>query len=709
MLAATFTLTNCAKEIDSPVVETEGVPFEIVASTVDTKTVNDGMSTKWASGDKINLFHAEAGTTTPTYVNDNAFTVDDVESGLFKGTLKSEPATGKSYDWFAFYPYTNQVATPANKGSNGYVNVGAKEQTQKGNDNMDHVAGVNFPLAGIAKGVASVSMPAVNMHHLASLVKVHVTNNSSAPLTVTGVTFTGTEDIVGTYFIDFTDLDAVKYKSSGVNYVSAAATLKVVDGAEIPVNGSADFYIGIKPFTAKAGSTLSVGVNTCIKEITVDEDASFTAGMIKTVNFSYVDPALPKGISNIKSEASEAGSPFAVTLENAVVTYVNGQNAYIEDDNAGILIYLNNHGLKAGDCLNGDVSGTVKLYNNLREITAIDLTNVEKTSGAEIPVTVLTLAELNADGAYEKYENMRIKVEGVEVSADKKISQNDETYTLYYKNTAVKGFDIYNIIDAYGYPGKFKTDVQFNVWENAVVKGATKTTFTGLSDVDVEVGTTKKINAVASSGAPVSYVSSNSDVATVSSDGTITGVGVGETTITASVEAYNGYPAATATCNVTVTAAGSGSTTKYYVKVTSQPADWNGTYLIVYETGKVAFDGSRTTLDAVGNKKAVTITDSKIEATDEMKAISFEIKGGNTVQSASGYYIGQTTNANGLKSNKTTTYNHTFSINADGSANLISGGAYLRYNSNSDQTRFRYFKSSTYTAQKAIALYKLED
>ena len=46
MLAAAFTLTNCAKEIDTPVQEPEsfGYPFEIIASTVDTKTVNDGMS-----------------------------------------------------------------------------------------------------------------------------------------------------------------------------------------------------------------------------------------------------------------------------------------------------------------------------------------------------------------------------------------------------------------------------------------------------------------------------------------------------------------------------------------------------------------------------------------------------------------------------------------------------------------------------------------
>ena len=37
------------------------------------------------------------------------------------------------------------------------------------------------------------------------------------------------------------------------------------------------------------------------------------------------------------------------------------------------------------------------------------------------------------------------------------------------------------------------------------------------------------------------------------------------------------------------------------------------------------------------------------------------------------------------------------------------GKSYLRYNSASDNQRFRYFKASTYTSQKAIQLYKLED
>lgn len=151
-----------------------------------------------------------------------------------------------------------------------------------------------------------------------------------------------------------------------------------------------------------------------------------------------------------------------------------------------------------------------------------------------------------------------------------------------------------------------------------------------------------------------------------------------------------------------VDAAGTGS----YVKVTEAPADWSGDYLIVYETDGVIFDGSLTTLDKGNNIQKVTIENNTIIG--DYSAYTFTIAEGYTIKSKSGYYIGQTKNDNGLKSNTSTTYTNTLSLNNDGTVNIVSGGAYLRFNSSSGDNnyRFRYYKSSTYTNQKAICLYK---
>lgn len=153
----------------------------------------------------------------------------------------------------------------------------------------------------------------------------------------------------------------------------------------------------------------------------------------------------------------------------------------------------------------------------------------------------------------------------------------------------------------------------------------------------------------------------------------------------------------------------SGSGSGDYEKVSAAPADWAGEYVIVYEDGSCVFDSSLTKLDAANNYKSVTISDGTIAAS-EAEPYKFTIEavsGGYSIQSASGYYIGATGNSNSLNASTSTAYANTLSVNDDGTVNVLgSGGAYLRYNSASNQQRFRYYKSSTYTGQKAICLYK---
>lgn len=145
-----------------------------------------------------------------------------------------------------------------------------------------------------------------------------------------------------------------------------------------------------------------------------------------------------------------------------------------------------------------------------------------------------------------------------------------------------------------------------------------------------------------------------------------------------------------------------------YVKVTSDEDLTSGQYLIIYEEGSVAFNGGLEALDAVGNTIGVVLNNNEIAVTDETTAAEFTIDvTAGSIKSASGLYIGQTSDANGLASSTETAYTNTLSIVTDGNVNIVSsGGAYLRYNSTSDQSRFRYYKSSTYSSQKAIQLYK---
>lgn len=288
-LAASLSLTNCTEKIEGPIAPATpaGIPFEISAD-ISTKTTNDGLATKWATGDAINLFHAEASTA--EYVSDGEFKLDATRVGVFTGNLSSALDPSKSYDWYAIYPYNKNVTTPAAT-NKGYIFLGQTatkgfRTIQEGNDSKSHLCGTALPLYGVAKGVASDVKPAVAMNNLASVVAVKVKNTTTEPLVVNSVSFTSTEDIVGGYFVNFTGENVV-YTGSGTGYVSATASLTVNNGEAIAPNSEAKFYIPIKPHSVAAGKTLKISVNGYEKPLTLPKDVTFTAGKIKTLAFNY--------------------------------------------------------------------------------------------------------------------------------------------------------------------------------------------------------------------------------------------------------------------------------------------------------------------------------------------------------------------------------------------------------------------------------------
>lgn len=162
------------------------------------------------------------------------------------------------------------------------------------------------------------------------------------------------------------------------------------------------------------------------------------------------------------------------------------------------------------------------------------------------------------------------------------------------------------------------------------------------------------------------------------------------------------------TCNVTKEEEEQ-PVSSYYEKVTSTSGIVDGEYLIVYETGNLAFDGSLSTLDNTSNVIDVTINEGKIASSETVDAATFTIDvTAGTLKSASGYYIGVSSNSNGLKqTDDADTYANTFTIDDSGNATItavFNGSTMsLRYNKASNQNRFRYYKNA---GQEAIALYK---
>ena len=279
-LVAIAALSSCSKEIDNPSNEaSNGIQFAITASSVDTKTSIDGFKTSWVANDKLDITHAIAGST--AYITDGSFSISEANlaTNKFNGTLKSNLEEGSSYDWYALYPYNN---------GRNYTYIGhSKGATQNGNNSTAHLCGTLCPLYGVAKNVNSSDPVSFDMQHLAAVVEITVTNETDADLTVKNITFASSdENIVGSYIIDFKG-DNVTYTASGKQYVSKVATLNVTNGDAIAKNGSAKFYIPIKPHIAEAGSKIVINVNGYEKEIPLTKDVTFKAGTVKKIGFKY--------------------------------------------------------------------------------------------------------------------------------------------------------------------------------------------------------------------------------------------------------------------------------------------------------------------------------------------------------------------------------------------------------------------------------------
>lgn len=160
-----------------------------------------------------------------------------------------------------------------------------KSQSQTGKNSTAHLAGFGHPLYGkTASPTTGMATPSITMKPAFSVVKVNVTNKTDTDLAVSSISFTATESVVGTFFIDFSGTEATYGDGQ---YVSSTAKLSVSGDATIESNASADFYLAVKPFTATGGSTLKISVNGYEKSLTTTDPVTFAEGKVKKVNFSY--------------------------------------------------------------------------------------------------------------------------------------------------------------------------------------------------------------------------------------------------------------------------------------------------------------------------------------------------------------------------------------------------------------------------------------
>ena len=266
-----------------------------MVNSIETKTVNAGYSTKWDSGDAVNVFHAVSGSN--EYVNDGKFVIESSQSNTFTGELTEALLPDTEYDWYVYYPYSETITSPNNyEGSQASwigTNTSSKIETQAAYDTMSHLGGEYFPMFGLRKSVLSNVMPSVSINHILSLIDVKVTNRLDKAITINSVYLIAPVEIIGNFTVDFTS-DPYDWK---VWTSSASKVVKCVieNPGTLYVGESANFYIGVRPFSLSQEENISLYVNASDGEITgyhfesytPNDVIAFKAGKIMTLDLDY--------------------------------------------------------------------------------------------------------------------------------------------------------------------------------------------------------------------------------------------------------------------------------------------------------------------------------------------------------------------------------------------------------------------------------------
>lgn len=721
IIAAMVAFAGCAKENAIAPGETKKVQF--FAENIETKThfgdKNDENKypTLWDADDKVKvLLNLES----PTSIKNLEKTVEievseDSKSARFVADLNSE----YEFDSYTFYAVSPYSAYNAKSSKEGRFTVQIPEAQNPQVTSVDENAQVLYAVSATTDMFPSSVK--LNFKHFTAYGKFSLTNLTDKVNTISSVKLSFEEKVVGkwNYFVEDGSIAAKD------------ATCEIV----LTPTSTEDIWFACAPVDM-SGKTLTLSVATdkgdLVKNITFPANRKFEAG--KIANFTVDMKGIEVAETDEPDQPEESADVWSLVTD--VANLVVGDKIVIAaatDEYEYALSITQNNNNRASVAIKKENS--VIAINDDVQVITIEEGKVENTFAFNVGSGYLYAASSSSNHLKTKDEldangSWLIEISTTGVATIKAQGANTRNWLRFNASNNPKIFSCY---------GSGQTDVAIYRLEGGSEEGGempeepetpAEPTQLQMSDITCSAQTENSLTFTWSAVANATgyEVTCNGNTETVTAtEYTATGLTAGtqySVSIKAVGDGVDYITSAAATCSETTLQQEVGGpetpeepeqpeSTPKFVKVTSAPTDWSGTYLIVYEAGKVAFNGSSTTLDVAKNTQSVTISDNQIEATDAMMAITFTIakSGSNyTVKSKSGYYVGQTSNANGLKSSTSTTYANTLSFNtSDSSVNFVSGSAYLRFNAAATDMRFRYYKSSTYTGQKAIHLYKLQD
>lgn len=310
---------------------------------------------------------------------------------------------------------------------------------------------------------------------------------------------------------------------------------------------------------------LTIDATTTIRAITVDPNGALENSGEASATYTKIDAL--NGLAELRAKIREDNvtdqdyaKEYIVSLNNAVVTKVSGNKAFIEENGTGIQYFKYKNGLIEGQVINGTATVKGFMYNNWAELTSIE-GDITITDGGAVAPTEVTLEELTNN--YDKYESRLVKVTAAEVTSafniqNGEISQNGFKFAVRANDESIS-MTLGETIDIIGVPGIYVNTKQLNVFskdditKNEVSKTAATLEFEQ-SSYTVNFGEIITLKAVSNNpDAQITYSTTDGDwVIDETSGEFLAGTTAGSVTVTATLAESDKYTGATATCTVNI-------------------------------------------------------------------------------------------------------------------------------------------------------------
>ena len=621
--AAAMALASCQKnEINGPV--NKEVHFTIKADAPQTKTsiADKGDKTytpSWTKGDEIGVFFAKpTGNGIDTEFENES---NEPSKAVFKGThsfTANEDGLVDGY-LYAFYPSKAFNKTSSDGDIRLDLSPNQKPTSTSFDPDCDLLVAAPCHFVAEATGEqANVEIDDLYFARLMAVLRINLNSEFLSGEVVKSVSFKADDQkLCGGIRINPETAEVEEYVSTG-NLSTITATYSEDD--PIAVAGQKNSaYLVIPPVTIPENTSLTFTIETenydIVKTVTSPK-MTLSAGNVNVINLTIEEENCEE---KVEDTSDYSGSYIIVAKKDSENTYY-----YMSTLRNGELNGNNRTAISSGV---SEITDYTASKTDFPDVDETCVWNVSATEGGYILSNIDNSAYLYTENDNRAYMGTAEQASIFAIS----VEENVYTVTATEYNSRVLSFNTTsNLFACYAsgqnpalalIPYVPDTTPRINVekTEYTADAAATSLKFTYTTkNITGNVTATVKENPTMKDGSAVAEggtVTVNFAVNTEASEKTAT-----------IVLSYTGAESK----EIIITQAAAGQTKQYYVKVTTAPNDWSGTYLMVCDSKKMVLSGISTTSTKYGIGSAVEIADNKIEATETLASYQVVLSPGST-------------------------------------------------------------------------------